>query len=86
MRRSARHVLKAGEVALKGAYHLPVDPGAPARNQPGAPAASPSVRIAQSHAEFAILEVTCSCGTTTHVRCDYAAAEAVAASSDAAQP
>lgn len=37
------------------------------------PAAS-SVRITQNHPEYAVLEVTCPCGRTTHIRCDYPAA------------
>jgi hypothetical protein len=30
------------------------------------------VRIAESNSEFAVLEITCSCGSKINVRCEYA--------------
>jgi 23S rRNA-/tRNA-specific pseudouridylate synthase len=75
MSRITRHVLKAAEVTLDDPFQLSLDPAAaaPCAASRSAPAVS-SVRITQNHPDYAVLEVTCPCGRTTHVRCDYAAA------------
>jgi hypothetical protein len=71
-----RHVLKGNEVQFTGALQLHIDPtmnaGMPAK--PESHAQSVQVRIAESNAQYAIVEVTCSCGKTTYVRCEYAGA------------
>jgi hypothetical protein len=70
-----RRILKADEVAMEGPLQLSIAPGATLCGpQPAAPAAIPSVRVAQDHAEYAVIEVTCPCGRTTYIRCDYAVA------------
>ena len=70
-----RRILKADEVAMEGPLQLSIAPGAaPCGPHPATTAATPSVRVAQDHAEYAVIEVTCSCGRTTYIRCDYAAA------------
>lgn len=79
MSKTIRHVLKADEVALDDSFPLSLDPaaaaapGATSRPAPAAPA-GPGVRITQSHPDYAVIEVTCPCGRTTSIRCDYAAA------------
>ena len=69
------HVLKANRVRLEEPLRLSIDgtgtAGHAGSHRPGTPS---RVRIAQSNAEFAVLEVTCACGKVIHVRCDYAAA------------
>lgn len=78
--KTARQVLKADQVACEGPLQLSLDPTAlPACHKPRSVATGPSVRIVQNHAQYAVVEVTCRCGRTTYVRCDYAAAEAVPA-------
>ncbi len=76
------HVLKANRVRLEEPLRLSIDGtgtvGHTGSHRPGTPSC---VRIAQSNAEFAVLEVTCACGKVIHVRCDYAAA-----SQESAQP
>lgn len=73
MPKLTRRVLKASEVRWQGSFRLDLDPKA----APG-PGASPQVavpariRIAENHAQYALVEVTCSCGKTTFVRCEYA--------------
>ena len=74
-----RHVLKASEVHLASPVQLSLDQGsAPAPQAGAAPvAAAPArIRIAETHPEYALMEVTCSCGKITYVRCDYAPAPA----------
>ncbi len=69
------HVLKANQVRLEEPLRLSIDGQATAGHAGACPSRTPSrVRLAQSNAEFAVLEVTCACGKVIHVRCDYAAA------------
>ena len=68
------HVLKADRVRLEEPLRLSIDgTGTPGHAGSHRPGVQPHVRIAQSNAEFAILEVTCACGNVIRVRCDYAA-------------
>ena len=69
-------ILKADHVELEGRFHLDV-----AQPQPGqtkaksATLATPQVCIVENQPEFAVIEITCSCGTKTHLRCEYADAK-----------
>ena len=76
MPKTMRHVLKAGQVQLAGPQQLCLDPGATPQTG-GLPATSTParIRIAENHPEYALVEMTCSCGKTTFVRCDYAPAQ-----------
>jgi hypothetical protein len=68
-----RRVLKANQVQSTGSFRLELQPQASA--PPGAPphGSTPArIRIAENHPQFALVEVTCSCGKTTLVRCEYA--------------
>jgi hypothetical protein len=68
----AKHILKGNNVKLEGRFHLDageVAPG-PAKEKNGA-SATPQVSIVENQPEFAVIEVTCSCGTKTYVRCEY---------------
>ncbi len=60
---------------MEGPLQLNITPRAAlCSHKPQAAGPVPSVRVAQSHAEYAVIEVTCPCGQTTYVRCDYGAA------------
>lgn len=85
--KTARHVLKAAEVTLEDPVQLSIDPSAttgcsPARSAPAGPVA----RIAQSCPEYAVIEVTCVCGRTVQVRCDYVAGSSSGAGPGPTQP
>ncbi len=71
MLKTTRRILKANEVAFRDPFHLDLEPAATAG--PAAPAAvgGPRVRIAQNQPQYAIIEVTCPCGETTYIRCEY---------------
>ena len=72
MLKTTRHILKADEVAFRDPFHLDLDPVAlPAGPESLSAAAGPSVRIAQNHPQYAVLEVKCPCGKTTYIRCEY---------------
>ena len=72
MEKTMGRVLKADEVKLQGQYHLNITP---ASQQPAiagqATSGSPQVRLVESNADYAVMEITCSCGAKTHVRCEY---------------
>jgi len=76
MTTTAGRILKSDDVKLEGQYHLEVMKGGsslPAHSHQGdGVLAEPQVRIAENHPEFAIIEITCSCGTTMQLRCEYA--------------
>jgi hypothetical protein len=73
MLRTTRHVLKAHEVALEGQLHLGIEPVAQRQGtEPQSSSAAPTARVAQSHPDYAVIEVTCPCGKTTYIRCEYA--------------
>lgn len=69
-----RHVLKNSEVQFAGSYQL--DMNMSPASKPAASASTSkaaNARIVKTNPEFALVEVTCSCGHTTLVRCEYAA-------------
>lgn len=75
-----QHVLKANQVQLEGSLQLGIDQTTTRKGNGSHPGSSVArVRIAEAHPEFAVLEVTCACGRTTLVRCDYAATNVAAA-------
>ena len=79
MAKAAGHILKRSNVKLEGRFHLDageIAPGSAKRKD--AASATPQVSIVENQPEFAVIEVTCSCGTKTYVRCEYAAAESPA--------
>lgn len=72
MLKTTRRILKANEVAFRDPFHLDLDPTVlPAGPEAPSAAAAPRVRIAQNHPQYAVIEVTCSCGKTTYIRCEY---------------
>lgn len=76
MLKTTRRILKAHEVAFRDPFHLDLGPAVlPAGDEPPADVAGPSVRIAQNHPQYAVIEVTCSCGKTTYIRCEYGEAK-----------
>ena len=74
---TTRHVLKASEVRFEGVFHLDLGVGAASASARTGPGSAPArIRIAENHADYAIVEVICSCGKTTYVRCEYNSATA----------
>jgi hypothetical protein len=76
MENTMRQVLKASQVQFDTPLQLSLDrgaaPTATAQRPPSAPTPIPArARVVESHPEYALVEVTCSCGQTTYIRCDY---------------
>jgi hypothetical protein len=70
---TAGRILKSDDVKLEGQFHLEVMEAA--SNLPHTAAAAlaePQVRVVENYPEFAIIEITCSCGTTLQIKCEYA--------------
>jgi hypothetical protein len=74
MAKTAGRILKADEVKVEGTFVLDVTPSETgAAKQADADAAEPQVRILESRPDHSIIEITCSCGTSLNLRCEYAA-------------
>jgi hypothetical protein len=79
MQKTAGHILKGEEVKLEGQFHLDVAQAGTTVARPNenrTAHATPQVRIVQNHPEFAVIEVTCSCGTKMNLKCEYADTQA----------
>lgn len=46
--------------------------GSPSRAQASRAPMPQQARVVESNSEYAIIEVTCSCGSKTHIQCNYA--------------
>ena len=76
MGKTAGHILKANNTKLEGQFHLELAHAGSSPSMKKKPASTtPTARIVENHPEFAVVEVTCSCGTKTHLKCEYAGAE-----------
>ncbi len=73
MTRLAGRVLKASDIKLNGQFRLDIAQDSPRRTKD---LSKPQVRITESHPDFAVVEVTCCCGSKTYVRCDYTVSQA----------
>jgi hypothetical protein len=77
MTNTARRIIKKSNVKLEGKFTLDiVQPELGRPKQPGTALVEPQVRIVESQPEFAVIEITCSCGTGISLRCEYAGAKA----------
>ena len=79
MIRTAGRILKSNDVKLEGQFHLDAaKTGLDLPKQKIEPSSEPKVRILENHPEYAIIEVTCSCGSRVSLKCEYAGATAKA--------
>ena len=74
MTKSAARILKADDIKLDGRFQLNISQAepTPAKDE-SRPSATAQARIIDKQPQFVVIEVICSCGTKTHVRCEYAA-------------
>lgn len=77
MVKTTGRILKSQDIKLEGQYRLVMPQGGVAQRapRPGAALVVPKVRLLESHADHALIEVTCSCGEKTILKCDYAGAQ-----------
>ena len=72
MKKPAGNILKSSDVKFEGSFHLDVEPADSATpQQKNLAHAPPQVHIVENHPDFAVLEITCSCGTKSYLRCEY---------------
>ena len=77
MGKAAGRILKGSDVKLEGRFTLDIVQPEPGQTkQPGTALVEPQVRIVENQPEFAVIEITCSCGTGMYLRCEYAGAKA----------
>ena len=71
MAKSTGHILKSNNVKLEGQIQLDGAQIAavPSRGKDASSAAQAC--IVESHPEFAVIEITCCCGTKTLLKCEY---------------
>ena len=79
MKRTAGRIIKSNDVKLEGQFHLDMaQAGLDLSKQQVTASSAPKVRILENHPEYAVIEVTCSCGTRMSLKCEYAGAAAQA--------
>ena len=87
MRNTAGRILKESDVKLDGQFTLDI---VQAETSPSGETAAdlvePQVRIVESQSEFSVLEITCSCGTSMYLRCEYDGVKAAEISEQNAEP
>ena len=72
MQKATGRILKSDEVTLEGRLQLDVpniQPNLP-RGASAAPV-TPQTRMVENHPEFAVIEIICSCGRRTYLKCEY---------------
>ncbi len=72
MRKTTENVLKSTEVEIEGRLCLDAQPPATGPTpQNSQQRGQPQVQIVENQAGFAVLEVTCSCGVKSYIKCEY---------------
>ena len=69
-------VLKLQQIKAEGRCRLPIRiPGSagPSVVRPAGGSGTPQVKLVENTPEYAILEVTCGCGQSLYIQCQYAA-------------
>lgn len=72
MQKTAGHILRSDQVKLEGTVR--VGTAQVIANEQGnrsRGAEAQQVRIVENHPEFTVIEVTCSCGARTYLKCEY---------------
>ena len=80
MPKATGRILKPNEVQFEGVFKLELTPTA-ASTADATTNTAPvpqKITMVENTPEFALVEVTCSCGTKTLVRCEYAPGQAPA--------
>jgi hypothetical protein len=79
MMRTAGRILKSNDVKLEGQFHLDAaNIGLDLPKQEIAGSSEPKASILENHPEYAVIEVTCSCGKRMSLKCEYAGTTAQA--------
>lgn len=72
MQKAAASILKADEVIVEGRFCLNLDPpGQKSSSEILSRSVHPQVRLVEKNPDYAVMEITCSCGSKIRIRCDY---------------
>lgn len=67
-----RRILKGEDVKIEGRFQLTAEQlGRSLTQQGNTVSVLPAVQIIEKQLEYAIIEITCSCGRKTTLRCEY---------------
>jgi hypothetical protein len=75
MKKATGRILKSNDVVLEGRFNLGSSQNAPVHNHAKTIVAEPQVKIVDSQNDYALISITCPCGTQTIIRCEYAQRE-----------
>jgi hypothetical protein len=76
MATTAGRILKSDDVRLEGQFHLDIIKASSNQlHRSNVALAAIQAHIVENQSEFAVIEITCSCGTTMQLRCEYAEAK-----------
>ncbi len=73
MMKTSGRILKRQDVELQGQYRLDVGRAGCSPSETGS--VPKQARILENHPQYAVIEVTCSCGARMILRCEYAGAQ-----------
>lgn len=79
MQKTTGRIIKSDQVKLEGRLQLDVPQVQP--NLPKGATTAPvtqQAHIVESHPEFAVIEIICSCGRSTYLKCEYTESESPA--------
>ncbi len=77
MMQTTSRILKSEDVELEGQYHLDLGHSvSSAQHSKNTVAGTAKARILDNNNEYAVIELICSCGRKTIVRCEYGGASA----------
>lgn len=72
MAQPVNRILKSDNIEIEGRLNLDLEAaGQSPQNSRHVTAGITKVRILENQNEYAVMEVTCSCGRKTIIRCDY---------------
>lgn len=76
MLKTTGQILKGDSVRFEGQFHLDmVKSGHSLPEDKRSALSKPQAHIIENNPEFAVIEITCSCGTKTRVKCEHAFVE-----------
>ncbi len=75
MHKATGHILKSETFKVGGSRRIDLTPSGrvmSAGNPSSEPPAPAQAHVVERHPQYAVVEVTCACGSKMYVRCDYA--------------
>jgi hypothetical protein len=77
MMQTTSRILKSDDVEVEGQFHLDLGhPVSSAQHSKNTATGTAKARILDNNNEYAVIELICSCGRKTIVRCEYGGAPA----------